>query len=599
MWGRSKYSAAVVLAMSMWLAPSSANAACHLGKYFDLPVEMEGRAAVATTKINGQEARFEIDTGAFFSMLTPDAAARLNTRPVPVSNLRIQGIGGDVDARAAEADTFNFGGIPLKHVQFIVGGREFARGAVGLLGENVLNFADQEYDFAHGMIRFFKADDCKNTALAYWSEGNYGVMPIERFEMPNATDIKGVVKINGHAVRAIFDSGSGSTILTRRAAERAGIKLDGADVKPGGLMGGIGKKVVETWSTPVESFAIGDEEIKNTRLLVGKLDLGDIDMILGADFFLSHRLYVARGQNKLYFSYNGGSVFRLDQAPKVVGEAVSGAAADAPTTADALRRQGLALMARRDYAGALKAFDAAVALEPKAPTRYLDRARAHEALGKRDLAMADLDQALQLKPDDAIALVGRGALRAAAGDLTLAAQDFAAALKAAPGDSHIGLSIAAVYERKHMWTEAIVYYDAWIAAHAKDDGLWGALNDRCWARAMLGKGLEKALDDCNASIKRGPRNSPALDSRGMVHLRMGQLHEALDDYNAALKLQPKLPWALYGRGLAKQRLGMKAEGDADIAAALAQDPTLETQAREIGLIEGKAEPAKAEAKPKA
>ena len=40
--------------------------------------------------------------------------------------------------------------------------------------------------------------------------------------------------------------------------------------------------------------------------------------LLGADFFRSHRVYVARGQRKVYVSYMGGPVFRpvtLAQTP--------------------------------------------------------------------------------------------------------------------------------------------------------------------------------------------------------------------------------------------------------------------------------------------
>ena len=38
-------------------------------------------------------------------------------------------------------------------------------------------------------------------------------------------------------------------------------------------------------------------------------------MLIGADFFLSHRIYVASSQKKLYFTYNGGPVFNLETAP--------------------------------------------------------------------------------------------------------------------------------------------------------------------------------------------------------------------------------------------------------------------------------------------
>ena len=36
----------------------------------------------------------------------------------------------------------------------------------------------------------------------------------------------------------------------------------------------------------------------------------DPDMLLGIDYFLSHRLYVSRSQRRIYATWNGGRVFR-------------------------------------------------------------------------------------------------------------------------------------------------------------------------------------------------------------------------------------------------------------------------------------------------
>ena len=35
-------------------------------------------------------------------------------------------------------------------------------------------------------------------------------------------------------------------------------------------------------------------------------------MVLGVDFLRAHRVYVARSQRKLYFTYTGGTVFPVD-----------------------------------------------------------------------------------------------------------------------------------------------------------------------------------------------------------------------------------------------------------------------------------------------
>ena len=47
------------------------------------------------------------------------------------------------------------------------------------------------------------------------------------------------------------------------------------------------------------------------------------DMIIGADFFLAHRIYVARSQGKIYFTYKGGPVFQnfAGDTPPQSGEA--------------------------------------------------------------------------------------------------------------------------------------------------------------------------------------------------------------------------------------------------------------------------------------
>ena len=99
--------------------------------------------------------------------------------------------------------------------------------------------------------------------------------------------------------------------LTLAAAKRAGITPSDPGVKPAGATTGIGRGVLRTWIVPVKSFRIGDEEIHNTHLRIADATNLGRDMLIGADFFLSHHIYVANSQRKLYFTYNGGTVFNL------------------------------------------------------------------------------------------------------------------------------------------------------------------------------------------------------------------------------------------------------------------------------------------------
>jgi tetratricopeptide (TPR) repeat protein len=93
-----------------------------------------------------------------------------------------------------------------------------------------------------------------------------------------------------------------------------------------------------------------------------------------------------------------------------------------------------------------------------------------------------------------------------------------------------------------------------------------ALNNRCWARAIVGD-LTNALRDCNQAIAIRPRFADALDSRGFVNLKLGRADNAIEDYDAALSVDPKRASSLYGRGVARTRRGDNAAGNNDIGAA--------------------------------
>jgi tetratricopeptide (TPR) repeat protein len=197
--------------------------------------------------------------------------------------------------------------------------------------------------------------------------------------------------------------------------------------------------------------------------------------------------------------------------------------------------------------------------------------------------MADFDQTLKLKPDDVPALIARATLRLAGHETAQAMQDLAAADKASAKQDDVHYEIAELYERADVPHAAIDQFSLWIDAHSEDARLPQALNGRCWLRALTGVDLDKALNDCNRAIRNFPKNAAMLDSRGLVHLRLGDLDKAIADYDASLAINPKLGWSLYGRGLAKQRKGLAAEGAADISAAVAINPKLAEEVKKRGL----------------
>jgi tetratricopeptide (TPR) repeat protein len=575
----------VVLCASIAAAPAFGGA-CKLGKMAEFPITMADMRPLMTAKINGADVQFLVDSGAFYSMLSAPSASelKLSTYPAPFG-FYITGVGGGrADASIAKVKEFTLAGARLHDVLFLVGGSEVGAGSIGVLGQNVLHIADVEYDLGQGFVRLMRPEDCSKTILAYWVNGTttpYSVIDIERTTPQNPQTL-GSASIDGTEIRVTFDTGAGNSVLSLRAAARVGIKPDSPGVVSAGRMHGIGRNSIPTYIAPFSRFKIGDEEIQNTRLRIADIDLPNADMLLGPDFFLSHRIYVANSQHKLYFTYNGGPVFNLAAAkyPKAQTDPASDASAaqtkeagEPAEDAAADSRRGTALAARQDFDQAIAALTRACELAPDHSEYFYERAIVYRQMKRSAPAMADLDQALKLKPDDLRALVLRAELLLQAGEKPRAIADLNAADAVAPKQADERYAMARAYQLADLSPPAVAQYDLWIASHADDARLPEALNSRCWVRALGGVELALALKDCNAALKRADKSTPfyakAAGSRGLVLLRMGEYDKSIADYDESLKINPRNAWSLYGRGIDELRKRKTLEGQADMAQATA------------------------------
>ncbi len=290
-----------VAALLLLICGSRALAACQLARYAELPVTISNGRAYVSGSVNGVDTRFFADSGAFFSIISAEAARRFNLRLEPLpGGMEVRGIDGGGDYYLGRAKEFSLAGMGDFHdVEFIVGGNAFAADSAGILGQNVIGHADTEYDFANGVMRLLRSKGCAHANLAYWQKGgDVSELPIDAVS-PAAPHFIGQITLNGAKIRAIFDSGAMRSMLDKRAARRAGIKLDGPDVTSGGVWGGLNGRTTETWITRFDTLDLGGETIRNARLRIADIDLPiGADMLLGMDFFLSHHIYVAGGEHE-------------------------------------------------------------------------------------------------------------------------------------------------------------------------------------------------------------------------------------------------------------------------------------------------------------
>ena len=180
---------------------------------------------------------------------------------------------------------------------------------------------DIEFDLPHGKIRFFQPKGCSGDQVVYWGQA-YAVAPMLE---DSAVKIVVPVKVNGVPLRALMDTGASASVLTLGAAATAGLRPGAPGVTELGSTRGIGPTAVRTYVGVFSTFSFGDETIRNSRLELADLFAANREvsfgsnvpramddfppMLLGADFFRSHRVYVAVSQRKVYVSYEGGPVF--------------------------------------------------------------------------------------------------------------------------------------------------------------------------------------------------------------------------------------------------------------------------------------------------
>ncbi|MFS8083325.1 MAG: aspartyl protease family protein, partial [Ginsengibacter sp.] len=512
--------------------PTLGQAGCQI-RTLELPIKMVGLRAVATVGINGTSVPLTVDSGAFFSFLTEAAAAQLQlhltrnsaSRPEGVpefhlnrnSALRVEGLTGRVDAYTTRVDKLQLLKGEMSHVEFIVGGNEPGAGTMGLMGRNLLSFTDTEYDLAHGVIRFlYPNDDCAKSNMAYWA----GSSPVTEIDLVTenrdgkAPAIRAHAKLNGSELTALFDTGA-RTVVSLRAARRAGVTESA--MAPAGTSYGAGSGSAKTWTAAFEKFEIGGETILHNRLHVADFDLEEADMLLGIDFFLSHRIYVSKKQSKMFFTYNGGAVFALDKSASAsaLDPSAAPAASDATAvTADQLARRGASSAARRNYEDALADLNRAIELEPQSAALFAQRGVIHQALRLPAQALDDFDKALELDPTQADARLRRVSLRISAKNREGAKADLDALDHVLASEAQMRLAMSRLYVEIEQYAQALVQLNDWLSAHPHEVKRDAALNSRCWTRLLLGIELDQALDDCNEAIDGDSKNPAYFDSRG-------------------------------------------------------------------------------------
>lgn len=303
---------------------------CQMQVIGELPIQFDHGRLLVEAQIDGHRAKMIVDTGATKTLIFRASAEAMGLPIHTITGVKFYGVGGEAGAAEVHIADFRVGNLVAHDDDLLVSGKQPLGPEQGLLGADFLLQDDVEFDVPERKIRWFKGKGCAGEQVVYWWGKSFSAARIVGLG-PFAT-VEVTAQVNGVPVLAKMDTGASVTVLRPAAAARAGVTPASKGVAKVGETGGLGAHPVETYVGVFKTFSFGgDETIKNAQLRIADLFAADKevrlgshiptaaldapDMLLGADFFRSHRVYVSPSQRMVYVSYVGGPVFQPGPPP--------------------------------------------------------------------------------------------------------------------------------------------------------------------------------------------------------------------------------------------------------------------------------------------
>jgi len=301
------------LAALVAVQAAAAPADCKLIRIEEWPVRLERNLPIIDGEINGNKVSILIDTGSQRSFVTRSAVTRMMLTRTNVGTTGLESVRLE-ELRIGPAKRKDWNVLVSPEQDF--GAQVFSL----ILGYDFFAAVDFEFDLANRAVRLFQARDCAGSSLAYWTDAR----PVEA-QIQGSGEILVSVAVNGRPSLAVVDSGSTFSALTMAESLRLGVNAKTEGVVTSGCSTGVGRPALDYWSAPFQSFAIGNEVIRNPTLRIADFtresSVNQVggrqasrfaeqpQMILGMDFLRAHRVFVSNSQRKMYFTYAGGTVF--------------------------------------------------------------------------------------------------------------------------------------------------------------------------------------------------------------------------------------------------------------------------------------------------
>ena len=265
------------------------DATCRVRTDASLPPLLLGNNLLVPLTLDGMATQMKLDTGAEVSSLVPQIVRQLGLPREPGPGRRLRGIGGDVSSPSVLAHQVRLGAIPMHPQVFSVGGLDPAPGLAppfgGILGQDLVSGRDIDLDLPDHRVDLVSVSQCP--AFGPWA-GAQGVA----LTRVSAGLFFTVAVVDGHAVRALLDTGASTTTITRRLAAALGISNAALAGDPIAHKVGISGREMVVPLHRVGQVTLGPVAWTDVTVAVTAADT-PADMLLGADLLTRQRVWLS------------------------------------------------------------------------------------------------------------------------------------------------------------------------------------------------------------------------------------------------------------------------------------------------------------------
>ena len=282
---------------------------CKVVRQEQLPLlESHGRFSVQVS-VNDEAAPMLVDTGAQRAAVSRQTADRLQLPTDASRTLRAIGVGGrTVGEHPRVAQTIRFGPAmwPRYALQTVTIVRPEQAGdpaaPVGVIGADMLSAYDVELDFPARTATLYAVSGCSGDFVP-WTGRHDALAPLSG--PPDLFVI--AMTLNGHAIRALLDTGSNTSSLSLAAARTAGV--DAAALKGDRADSYVGTRGVAVGAHRhrFDSLTIGSARFSNAQISVQDTDFSAFDMLLGMDYLAPHKLWLSYRTHQVFIDVAGAA----------------------------------------------------------------------------------------------------------------------------------------------------------------------------------------------------------------------------------------------------------------------------------------------------